>query len=145
MNYQGLLTAMTRLELTCRYVAFAIVATGANLVAQELTVRAYIGVSSLYLAIAVGTLVGLVCKYLLDKHYIFALVTVSKREDADRFLFYSLTGVVTTMLFWGFELGFEFAFSGKTARYVGAVIGLSLGYALKYQLDKRFVFGKQEP
>jgi hypothetical protein len=43
-------------------------------------------------------------------------------------------------MFWGMELGFEFWFQTRAARYLGAVIGLSIGYAVKYRLDKHFVF-----
>ena len=51
----------------------------------------------------------------------------------------------------GFEAGIEqglrlilanpkFLFRTEAMRYVGAVIGLSIGYVAKYRLDKRFVF-----
>jgi preprotein translocase subunit SecA len=38
------------------------------------------------------------------------------------------------------EFGFDFLFGTKLMRYVGGVIGLAIGYAIKYQLDKRYVF-----
>lgn len=136
---------MTRTELTVRYGSFAALAVLSNLLAQELSLRLYGGIYSLYVSIGAGTVVGLICKYELDKRYIFAQAAPSGRRDLQRFLAYTLTGVLTTALFWGFELGFEFLFASKTARYTGAVIGLSLGYALKYQLDKRCVFTQQEP
>ena len=28
------------------------------------------------------------------------------------------------------------------SKYAGAIIGLSIGYIVKYNLDKKFVFGK---
>lgn len=135
---------MSRTELTLRYGSFAALAVLCNLLAQELSLGLYGGEYSLYVSIGVGTVVGLVCKYELDKRYIFAQVAPSASRDLHRFLAYTLTGVITTALFWGFELGFEFLFASKSARYTGAVIGLSLGYALKYQLDKRYVFTHQE-
>ena len=119
-------------------------ATVANLLSQELTVQAYQGAYSLYIAIGIGTAVGLVSKYQLDSHYIFSHTLVSARQEMRRFVGYSLTGVVTTLLFWGFELTFDYIFASKAARYTGAAIGLGLGYALKYQLDKRYVFLKQD-
>ncbi len=49
--------------------------------------------------------------------------------------------MLTTAIFWGLELGAYAAFHTQTARYVGGAVGLALGYWLKYQLDKRLVFG----
>jgi hypothetical protein len=49
-------------------------------------------------------------------------------------------GLFTTFIFWGFELGFNFLFESTPMRYLGAVIGLTIGYFVKYQLDLRYVF-----
>jgi putative flippase GtrA len=49
-------------------------------------------------------------------------------------------GVVTTVLFWVTEYTFDLWFETKTMRYVGAVIGLGIGYLTKYYLDKKYVF-----
>ncbi len=49
-------------------------------------------------------------------------------------------GVFTTLLFWGVEYSFIYFFATHTMRYIGAVIGLILGYGCKYLLDKKFVF-----
>jgi putative flippase GtrA len=84
-----------------------------------------------------GTLSGLLLKYFLDKKYIFFYETSSKKDDGKKFFLYSLMGVFTTLIFWAFELGFEFLWQKK---YLGAVIGLLIGYIVKYQLDKRYVF-----
>lgn len=132
------------MTLALKYSCFAVVATLANLLAQEISIQAYSAAYALYVSMACGTLAGWVSKYLLDKHYIFAFQTRSTRDEAHRFFAYGLTGVLTTLLFWGFELGFEYGFGTKLARYTGAVIGLSLGYVVKYQLDKRYVFVNRE-
>lgn len=129
------------MTIASKYCLFAVLATLLNLAAQEILVRAYGGPFALYLAIAMGTAVGLVSKYLLDKKYIFQFTATSHREDLGKFTLYGLTGIATTAVFWGFEIGFDWLIGGKTARYVGAVIGLSIGYGVKYWLDKRYVFG----
>ena len=49
-------------------------------------------------------------------------------------------GLVTTVIFWGFEFGFDHLFETREMRYLGGIIGLAIGYYAKYQLDKRFVF-----
>lgn len=131
---------MTRIRIALRYSLFAFIATLGNLAAQECVVRAYSGDFALLLAMGCGTGVGLISKYQLDKHYIFAITWLPYHKDLQRFFVYSLTGVLTTALFWTFELGFELLFAGKTARYSGAAIGLALGYSVKYRLDKHWVF-----
>ncbi len=131
------------MTIAFKYILFAVLATLLNLSAQEVAVRTYDGSFATYLAMAFGTLTGLVSKYLLDKKYIFQLITTSHREDLGKFTLYGLTGVATTAIFWSFELGFDTVMGGKIARYTGAIIGLSIGYGVKYQLDKRYVFARQ--
>ena len=131
------------MSIVIRYSLFAVIATVLNLAAQESVFRLYDGPLSLYLAMGVGTLVGLMCKYLLDKRFIFQFMATSRREDLGRFTLYGMTGIATTAIFWGFELGFEALIGGKFARYLGAVIGLSIGYGVKYRLDKRYVFSRR--
>jgi hypothetical protein len=131
------------MTIAFKYSLFAVLATLLNLSAQEVVVRTYDGSFAIYLAMALGTLAGLVSKYLWDKKYIFVFLTTSHREDLVKFTLYGLTGVATTVIFWGFELGFDSLIGGKIARYMGAVIGLSIGYGVKYRLDKRYVFAQQ--
>ena len=126
--------------IALRYVIFAIISTIANLFFQWLSFLLYDGFLSLYLAMFLGTLAGLVLKYILDKKYIFFHETKSKKDDGKKFLLYSLMGVFTTFIFWGFEIGFDYAFDDENAKYFGAVLGLAIGYIVKYNLDKKFVF-----
>ena len=37
-------------------------------------------------------------------------------------------------------MGFFYLFDFEGAAYVGGALGLAVGYVIKYQLDKRFVF-----
>lgn len=91
-----------------------------------------------------GTLVGLISKYILDKKFIFHFKPKNKKNDAKTFISYTLTGSITTLLFWGIEISFDSVFGGEVAKYIGAIIGLSLGYSIKYLLDKKFVFKQQQ-
>lgn len=122
------------------YVAFAIVATIANLFTQEITSTLFQVEYEIIISMFTGTLAGLVVKYLLDKKFIFKFETKNQKQDVTTFFFYSLMGVVTTVLFWVTEYTFDLWFKTKTMRYVGAVIGLSIGYVTKYYLDKKYVF-----
>jgi len=48
------------------------------------------------------------------------------------------------VIFWGFEIGFNYIFTNPQAKYVGAIVGLSIGYIIKYFLDKKFVFTEKK-
>jgi len=87
-----------------------------------------------------GTLAGLVTKYVLDKEYIFCHTPTDKTDDARKFVIYSFMGVFTTIIFWGTEITFNAIFENPYAKYMGAVIGLMIGYIIKYFLDKKYVF-----
>ena len=126
--------------IAIRYAAFAVFATMLNLLFQFLSLQVYTGMASLYVAMSAGTLAGLVVKYILDKKFIFYHKPASKKSDATNFFFYSLTGVFTTFIFWGTEILFDAMLETEIAKYVGAVIGLAIGYVIKYYLDKTFVF-----
>lgn len=126
--------------IALRYILFAIISTIVNLLFQYASFAVYSGFLSIYVAMFFGTLSGLIVKYVLDKKYIFFHTPKSKKDDGKKFILYSLMGVFTTFIFWGFELGFDYAFESKNAKYLGAVVGLSIGYITKYFLDKKFVF-----
>jgi putative flippase GtrA len=126
--------------IAIRYAAFAVVATLLNLLFQFLSLLVYAGMGSLYVAMAAGTLAGLIAKYILDKKFIFYHKSESKKHDATKFFFYSLTGVFTTFIFWGTEILFDALLDTEVAKYVGAVIGLAIGYVIKFYLDKTYVF-----
>lgn len=128
------------MRIATYYVLFAIVATVANIASQDLTVRVYQGKFELLLSVFVGTSVGLVIKYFLDKKYIFKFQVKNAAQDTKTFFLYTVMGLITTFIFWGFEFGFDYVFASKSMRYLGAIIGLSIGYYVKYQLDKKFVF-----
>jgi putative flippase GtrA len=123
-----------------RYILFALLSTALNIAFQYHSFMLYDGFLSLYIAMFIGTVAGLVLKYILDKKYIFFHTPKSKKDDGKKFFLYSLMGVFTTVIFWGFEIGFDALFVNENAKYIGAVIGLSIGYVVKYFLDKKFVF-----
>ncbi len=133
------------MKLVIFYIFFAAVATVANIGAQELLIRAYTGRFDIALSVAFGTGVGLVVKYLLDKRYIFFFRARNAAHDGQTFVLYTVMGLATTVIFWGFEFGFQHLFETKQMRYLGGVIGLAIGYMTKYYLDKRYVFRTGNP
>lgn len=127
-------------KLAFQYGIFALIATAANIGTQEFFIRIYTGVFHIPASIFLGTGAGLVVKYILDKHYIFHFQARSVAHDTQTFVLYTAMGLTTTVIFWGFEFSFNHIFETKEMRYLGAVIGLAIGYLIKYQLDKRYVF-----
>ena len=128
------------MKIALRYTFFALIATAINIASQDVVIRFYAGEYAIVLSILVGTFTGLVAKYILDKKYIFFDLNSGIREDSRKFFMYSVMGVATTVIFWGFESIFHLLFHTKEMRYLGGVIGLAIGYFVKYQLDKRYVF-----
>lgn len=122
------------------YATFAVLATAINIAAQDIVVRLVHGAVAIPVSVVVGTAAGLVTKYLLDKRYIFGFRARDIAHDARTFGLYTAAGVTTTIIFWLVEFGFDYAFGSKEMRYIGGIIGLSIGYLAKYHLDKRFVF-----
>lgn len=131
--------ALTGRAVFVRYVVFALIAGLANLAAQEATVRA-LPAAPIMASVLVGTAVGFVLKYLLDKRFVFLDGYDGHVEEVRKVALYGAFSVATTALFWTVELGFWIAFGTATAKYTGAVIGLSLGNYAKYRLDRRYVF-----
>jgi len=130
----------TLLMLAFKYTVFAIVSTFVNLFVQWISFRLYGGWGALFVAMFVGTLAGLIVKYLLDKKWIFYHTPVDRKDDAKKFMLYSLMGVFTTAIFWGTEMAFYYFVHYPYAEYAGAALGLGVGYVLKYFLDRKFVF-----
>jgi putative flippase GtrA len=122
-----------------RYVLFAVVATLANLATQELVIRVA-PVAPLTLSILAGTAAGFVLKYVLDKKWVFDDRYRGHREELQMVTLYGVFSVLTTLVFWGFEIAFWTIWRTDFAKYSGAVLGLAIGYAAKFALDRTFVF-----
>ena len=133
---------MSRGTLILRYALFAAVAVLVNLATQRV-VLAYPWAApglGLTVAIAAGTLTGLVVKYLLDKRWIFHDLDTGLAAHGRKFALYTAMGLITTALFWGTETAFWLIWRSDAMREAGAVLGLTVGYVTKYRLDRRFVF-----
>jgi putative flippase GtrA len=127
-------------RLAVLYALFAVFATAANIGCQAAVIWLYSGPYAVPLSILVGTAAGLPVKYVLEKRHIFEFETNDLAHDGRLFILYSAMGVFTTALFWGVEFAFHFIFGTDGMRYLGGVVGLTVGYVIKYHLDKRFVF-----
>jgi putative flippase GtrA len=129
-------------KLVAAYGWFALLAIATNFATQFLVDSWYDGPFKIWAALVAGTGTGLILKYVLDKKYIFRYQTKSAGHDLKLIIFYGFFGLATTTIFWAGELGFDTIFHNTVLRYLGGGLGLMVGYYLKYQLDKRFVFRK---
>ena len=125
-----------------RYVIFAVVSTVANLLTQEAVIQV-VPVAALTLSMLAGTAVGFAVKYVLDKYWIFYDDYTTPQREARKVLLYGVLSVLTTCIFWGFEVAFWRIWGTDFAKYSGAVLGLAIGYAVKYTLDRKYVFTEQ--
>jgi putative flippase GtrA len=135
---------MTLQTLVLRYAVFAVIATVANIAVQRAVL--HLDNTDAYFAAAVGagTIVGLVVKYVLDKRWIFRDMESGVRKHSQKFSLYAATGIATTAIFWGTETAFWLIWRTDLMRELGAIVGLSIGYVVKYNLDRRFVFNDQK-
>jgi len=131
---------VNRQTLILRYGAFAAVATVANLAAQRVVLHVTHLEQRFVLAMLAGTTVGLILKYVLDKRWIFYDTTSGVATHSRKFALYTVMGIATTLVFWATETTFWLVWRTDLMRELGAVLGLIVGYTVKYNLDRRFVF-----
>lgn len=128
-----------------RYAGFAVLAMCINLLSQNAVLAVAGGIwIGIYLAIALGNGAGLVFKYIVDKYWVFDDADASLVNNSRQFAIYAAFGVGTTLLFWSVELAFHYIFQSVFMTNVGAVIGLTVGYVIKYNLDKHITFAARE-
>jgi len=132
--------ALIAVRIAVLYTLFAVFSTFINIGSQMLFIWANKDPYSVEVSILVGTAAGLPLRYFLEKHYIFNFTSQNLAHDGKLFVFYSAMGVITTLIFWGTEYAFHLIYDTDFMRYVGGVIGLAVGFYVKYQLDKKYVF-----
>ena len=127
-------------KIAVLYSLFAVLSTAINIGSQMLSIWIYEGPLSVEISILVGTAMGLPLRYFLEKRYIFNFTSKNLVHDGKLFVFYSAMGVITTLIFWVTEYVFHLVYDTDLMRYLGGILGLSIGFYVKYQLDKKYVF-----
>lgn len=88
-----------------------------------------------------ATLLAFVFKYFADKLVIFKDTTaVVSAKHMFQVILYTSFAVITTLIFWGTETAFKLFVNIPQSQYIGLVIGLGIGYTIKYLLDRKYVF-----
>lgn len=130
----------TAVRIAVFYTLSAVISTAINIGSQMVSNWVYTGPFAVEISILVGTAMGLPLRYFLEKKYIFDFTSKNLAQDGKLFVFYSAMGVITTLIFWGTEYAFHLIYDTDLMRYLGGIIGLSVGFYIKYQLDKKYVF-----
>lgn len=130
----------TATKIAVLYTLFAVVSIAINIGSQILSIWIYKGPFSVEISILIGTAMGLPLRYVLEKKYIFDFTSKNLVHDGKLFVFYSAMGIISTLIFWGTEYAFHLIYDTDFMRYLGGIIGLSIGFYVKYQLDKKYVF-----
>jgi putative flippase GtrA len=131
---------VTLKQLVTRYIFFAVIATVVNLLTQRAVLSVGQNQTLFLSAVVLGTLTGLATKYLLDKRWIFYDARTGLKGEGRKFTLYTMMGLATTAIFWSMETVFWVIWETDFMREVGAIIGLAIGYTIKFNLDRRFVF-----
>jgi GtrA-like protein. len=135
-----LLPSKSHISIAFLYTAFALLSSAINIGSQMIFLLAYNGPYDIELSILFGTAMGMPPRYVLEKRYVFKFKAPDFKTDSRNFLVYGLIGALITPLFWITEYAFHLIFLTDTMRYVGGIIGLAIGFYVKYQLDKKYVF-----
>jgi positive regulator of sigma E activity len=126
---------MTKKKIFLKYFLFSFFSILINIVSQEITLYFY---TNIFISIINGTITGFIFKFYVDKKYIFSGEnTIFSMKEL---FLYASTAILTTIIFWSFELIFLYLFESKAFKIFGAVLGLSIGFLIKYQLDKKITF-----
>ncbi len=102
----------------------------------------YRGFLDVEISILLGTLVSVPFRYIVEKIYIFNFKSINLKHDSRIFILYLYSSIFTTLIFWSVEYCFYIFFSVDLMRYIGGILGLSIGFFIKYQLDNKYVFIK---
>lgn len=135
---------ITQRDIAGRYTAFAVLAALLNFLAQSVSLAFLRGSWAFWSSVLVGTAVGFFAKYVLDKEFIFYDRRETALREANKLMLYGLTAVITTLIFWGSEWACWYIWHNSMTKYAGGTCGLTVGYILKYHLDKRFTFQPKE-
>lgn len=128
--------------IALRYALFCVIAGVMNILTQA-AVFSIATIEPLAISILAGTAIGFIVKYVLDKHWIFFDDYGDVRQEVGKLFLYGAFSVAMTLVFWGTELAFLAIGGTQLAKYIGAVVGLTIGNSAKYLLDYHFTFAQK--
>lgn len=128
------------------YLLFGFLASALNIGSQAISFY-FMGrdTQDVFIAMVVGTAVGFVFKYYVDKKVIFKHTSITVSMEGVVALKYTLFSILTTLVYILFEMFAHTYFEHCCKEEVGAALGLLVGYIIKYYLDKHYTFINKAP
>ncbi|MFX0141858.1 MAG: GtrA family protein [Candidatus Hodarchaeota archaeon] len=89
----------------------------------------------------VAVCVTYITKFILDKFIVFKKTKVLLKDTSKEFFKYFVFAIFTTII----NIGIQFLFTNfvKTPLEISMIIALSIGYFIKFLLDRKYVFSKE--
>lgn len=128
---------MSRGRALTLYVLFAGAAVGLNVLVQRLVFAVYHGPQTIVVAMVVGAGVALTAKYFLDRKWVLG---VRHAADEEEIIKYAMAGATITLVFFAFQYTIWIFYQTDLARDIGIVLGMAVGYLIKFLIDRKFVF-----
>jgi len=90
--------------------------------------------------VAVG--ITYITKFILDKFIVFKKTSLELRETSEEFAKYFAFAILTTII----NIGIQFLLTNflGTPLEISMIIALSVGYSIKFLLDRKYVFKKED-
>ncbi|MFW9897667.1 MAG: GtrA family protein [Candidatus Thorarchaeota archaeon] len=82
-----------------------------------------------------------ITKFILDKFIVFKRKKIELKETSKEFFKYFGFAIITTII----NIGIQFILTNffKTPLEISVIVALSIGYFLKFLLDRKYVFNKE--
>ena len=86
--------------------------------------------------VAVG--ITYITKFVLDKFLVFKKTSIELRETSEEFLKYFIFAIFTTII----NIGIQFLLTNLigTPLEISMIVALTIGYSIKFLLDRKYVF-----
>jgi len=128
-----------------KYMAYSFLTLILNIGIQSITLNITgRSTEAVILAIVVATVVSFVVKFFIDKNIIFKTKKGHQNERRKQVLLYAVFSIGTTLIYILVEMIFHFSFDSadlyEKKEEIGAIIGLLMGYSIKYIVDMKITF-----
>ena len=122
-----------------RYLILCFFAIFLNIVSQQIFLLFFAGPYSIEISILIGTIMTFFLRFYLEKNFVFLKDKFSFKTESMLYMYF-VSSIFTTLIFWIFEYSFHLFFDTDFLRYIGATIGLLVGFYIKYKIDKGLTF-----
>tara|TARA_B100000989_G_scaffold299003_1_gene291845 strand:- start:5206 stop:5595 length:390 start_codon:yes stop_codon:yes gene_type:complete len=121
-----------------KYILVSLISIIANIALQILFLEVYTKMYRVELSIIIATALTMPARYVLERKFIFSRIRYS--SDTKSFLVYTFSACIATVIFIVTEYVFHLVFANDALRYLGGMIGLSLGFYFKFWFDTLKVY-----